>query len=395
MPTETPTWSIPENDNLCIENFPTDFYLDVVVRFLKIMKYDDKNYCTREERVRNLHYVYTKTAQHFAQPKQQKLIKARPKALQAGIQTVVAMVVSCWPRMDPDNMAELAIHFNYTLLLDDSTDQPEKTMETFYNDLVAGRPQQHSWWQMVNESLPLLLQYYGPYCQLNIVRSTVDFFQGCWIEQYNFHGYPGAHNYPNYLRRLNGLGQNVGAALFTKEHFDEKSQFREITSAIAHAENWTMFINDLLSFFKEWDEPRGQISLVKNYATCDRSTMVEALEKLAKDCISTAEQIVEVYADKDESVRDALMKFCHGYITWHLSDPRYRLGDLTAKVSGSKNTTAKEFCRYQQSGARIGGVNSQEWAYPSVVELVERNNAKRDSMHAGYLVSTPQWLEQP
>jgi hypothetical protein len=77
MTIEMPTWGLAENDSLGTEDFPTEFYLDAVVRFLKVMKYDDKNY-THEERVRNLHYAYTKAARHFSQPKQQQLIQAKP-----------------------------------------------------------------------------------------------------------------------------------------------------------------------------------------------------------------------------------------------------------------------------------------------------------------------------
>jgi hypothetical protein len=78
-----------------------------------------------------------------------------------------------------------------------------------------------------------------------------------------------------------------------------------------------------------------------------------------------------------------------GYITWHLSNPRYRLGDLTAKVSGSGNTVANEFCRYQNSADRVGAVNPEEWAYPSVVDLVEQRKARRDSIGAGSTGSSP------
>lgn len=173
MTTNLLNWRLAENDSIATEEFPTDFYLDAVVRFLKVINYDDKNY-THEERVRNLHYAYTKAARHFSQPKQQQLIKAKPKRLQASLQTIVAMVVYAWVCVDPEIMADLTIHYTYMLLLDDSDDHPEKTMETFYDDLLAGRPQQHPWWQMVNEQFPTLLQHYGPYCKLNLIRSTTD-----------------------------------------------------------------------------------------------------------------------------------------------------------------------------------------------------------------------------
>jgi ABC-type thiamine transport system substrate-binding protein len=83
-----------------------------------------------------------------------------------------------------------------------------------------------------------------------------------------------------------------------------------------------------------------------------------------------------------------------GYITWHLSDPRYRLRDLTANVSGSGNSVADQFCRYQASADRVGAVDPKEWAYPSVVELVEQRKARRDSMGAGSAGSSPKLQAQ-
>lgn len=73
-----------------------------------------------------------------------------------------------------------------------------------------------------------------------------------------------------------------------------------------------VFVNDLLSFFKEWDEPRDQASLVNNYANCDQSSLFEALEKLTSDCIRSSRQIVEVFSDKHESVKETLRLFCQG-----------------------------------------------------------------------------------
>ncbi|KAI1880216.1 hypothetical protein JX265_001837 [Neoarthrinium moseri] len=351
-------------------DFPTDCYLDAVVRFLRIIKYNDDNY-THEERVRNLHYAYTKAAMHFSQPKQQALIKASPRRLQASLQTIVAMVVYAWVRVDPEVMADLSIHYTYMLVLDDSQDDPDATMKSFYEDLLAGRPQQHPWWQMVNEQFPTVLSHYGPYCGLNLVRSTTDFFQGCWIEQHNFQGFPGSSDFPGFLRRMNGLGHCVGGSIFPKAQFDEGALFTEITSVIAQMENWMVWVNDLLSFYKEFDEPRDQTSLVNNYAKCDRLSLAEALDKLTRDTIRSSEQIVEVFADKDPSIADTLRTFCQGYVTWHLSDPRYRLRELVTNAAGGDSLVAQEFRAHQAAADLVGAVDPKEWAYPRIADMVE------------------------
>jgi trichodiene synthase len=155
------------------QQFPTQCYLDTMVRFLDTIEYHDLNY-THAVRVENLHYTYSKAAAHFAQPLQQETIKISPKKLQASLQSIVAMVVYSWVKVSKEVMADLSIHYTYMLILDDSTDDPDATMKTFTTDLLEGRPQQHYWWRLVNAQFPSLVRHYGPFCSLNLMRSTLD-----------------------------------------------------------------------------------------------------------------------------------------------------------------------------------------------------------------------------
>ena len=198
----------------------------------------------------------------------------------------------------------------------------------------------------------------------------VPVFQGNWIEQYNFLGYPGSYDYPIFLRHLTGLGHFVGASMCPSAQFDEKELFTEITTVIALIENWMVFVNDLMSFYKEFDEPRDQASLVNNYTRCNGTTVDEALNKLTRDCIVDSEQIVAVFKDKDPKLADTVFAFCQGYVTWHLCDPRYRLKELWDDAG--KSPAGLAFRRYQQSGAKVGGMDLKEWAYPLVKDLAEK-----------------------
>lgn len=164
----------PASANMAAEyDFPYDYYLETIVRFLDIIDYQDDNY-THQERVENLRYAYIKAAEHFAQPLQQATLNVPPKRLQASLQTIVGMVVYSWAKVSKELMADLSIHYTYTLLLDDSTDDPNLNMMTYYNDLLNGRQQKHPWWQLVNAHFPKVLSHFGPFCSLNLVRSTID-----------------------------------------------------------------------------------------------------------------------------------------------------------------------------------------------------------------------------
>lgn len=156
-----------------MQNFPTDYFLNTAVRLLESICYRDSNY-TREERIENLHYAYTKAAHHFAQDRQQRFLKVDPRRLEGSLRTIVAMVVYSWAKVTKELMADLSIHYTYTLILDDSEDDPHPQMLTYFDDLQSGNPQKHPWWVLVNEHFPNVLRHFGPFCSLNLIRSTLD-----------------------------------------------------------------------------------------------------------------------------------------------------------------------------------------------------------------------------
>ena len=129
-----------------------------------------------------------------------------------------------------------------------------------------------------------------------------------------------------------------------------------------------VFVNDLMSFYKEFDESRDQNSPVNNYAHCDGTTLDEVLNKLMRDCVVKSEQIVAVFKDKDPKLADTVFSFCQGYVTWHLCDPRYRLKELWDRAGNSSSGLA--FCHCWQSAAQVGAVDPKEWAFPLIKDLV-------------------------
>ncbi|KAF7370120.1 Trichodiene synthase [Mycena sanguinolenta] len=373
------------------KEFPTQYFLGILVRLLDTVQHKDVNY-THEVRVKNLSYAYAQAAKHFAQPHVlEGLRNVKPKKLEAALQTITGMVVYCWL------MASLTIHYTYTLLLDDSDDDPEPTMRNFFGDMMAGREQQHPWWRLVNEHFPNVLQHYGPFCSLNIYRSTVDFFEGCWIEQYAFHGYKGSEDYPDFLRRMNGLGHAVGASIWPAVQFDERRLFREITTAVAMMENWMVWVNDLISYYKEFDNPRDQTSLVNNYCHVSDLSLSEGLEKLTANTLRITEQIVAVFADKDPAVTQTLTKFMHGYITWHLCDKRYRMSEMLEHAREDDPVGAR-FRQYFAAANEVGCIDPAEWTEPSFLGMYQQQQqceaeetAANKGSYYGFL-SPSSWL---
>lgn len=175
---------------------------------------------------------------------------------------------------------------------------------------------------------------------------------------------------------MNGLGHCVGGSLWPKDLFDEQKHFLEITTAIAQMENWMVWVNDLLSFYKEFDDPRDQTSLIKNYVVSEGITLTKAMEKLTQDTLQSSEQMMIVFSDKDSKIMDTIECFMHGYVTWHLCDNRYRLKEIYESTNDIVSEDATRFRTYYEQAARAGAIESQEWAYPSVAERVGHRKAE-------------------
>ncbi|KAJ5593907.1 trichodiene synthase [Penicillium hispanicum] len=341
------------------EIFPLEYFVGTTVRLFDTIHLKDTNY-TRQQRAETLRYVYSEVSKHFAQPSVYGVLDIESKTLEVGLRCVIEMVVSCWVKAPPDLMVSLSIYFTYAYVLDDCDKDPQANMKTFFTDMVNGREQRHPWWASVNKHLSTLLDYYGPFCALNIYRSTVDFFEGCWIERYHFHGYYGSNNYPDFLRHLTGLGDAVGASIWPASMFDEQTLFREITTAVDMMGNWIAWTNDLISFYKEFDDLHDETTLINNYCHVENLTLSEGLEKLGRNLVHLTEQIFAVFEDKDPRLLDAMTRFMHGYATWHLFQKRYRMGEIYEKV-GTNTEVGRRFRRYYEEARETAYLDPREW----------------------------------
>lgn len=341
-------------------DFPLNLYVGALVRFLDSIEYHDDNY-HRHERLEKLQYVYSETAKHFAQPLQKDTLKVHPKRLAAMMRTGVQYAVYCYVKLSLPAMVGVSIANVYLALLDSSNDDPHPDMESFSEDLLHGNQQKHPFWRLMNDHLSDFLQHYGSFCGLNIMRSVFDFFQGCWIETHNFQGFSGSDYYPLFLRRLNGLGGICVGSLFPAENFDEKALFEEITTAIAQMEPMIVFINDMISFYKEFDDSRDQVSLVTNYCQVEGITLREAFGRLTADTIRSVERLRAIFdGGKTPVVKASIHAFVQGYVTFHFCDERYRMREVYERSGETHHGT--RFRHYYEAATRAGWIDFGKWA---------------------------------
>ena len=144
-----------------------------------------------------------------------------------------------------------------------------------------------------------------------------------------------------------------------------------------------VFVNDMMSFYKEFDDERDQTSLVNNYCHTEEINLDQALEKLTRDTIHDSEQLMVVFEGRDPKMEATLKAFIQGYVTWHMCDRRYRMNEVYKSCGEGPN--AEKFRQYYEKARKVGEVQLEEWTTPSVTTLAEQVDKKS-------LWGSPSWF---
>jgi trichodiene synthase len=340
--------------------FPTSDYCSSIVRLLHAVEYHDTNW-DRQDRIEALRTIHAGTVAHFSRPLPQRALEGvNPQRLLTLTRVMPELVVSAWSRVPVNILTDINTFLTVIAILDDHPISLESdVLSTFWTDLLQGKEQKHRMWVLFNDCLPNLLRHYDPFSAWNIMRSTFDFFQGCWIEESSFQGYPGAGSFPGFLRRMNGLGGVVAGTLFPACDFNQKELFQELTCVTAHMDGVVTLVNDLLSYYKEFD--KDEANLVSNWCVTDGIDQQQALQRLTEQSIHACKQLLGVVAGRDPKVGETIRCYIHGYISSHFCSERYRLSEVYEKATGPD---VEAFRGFYEKGMDAAMVSPAQWTLP-------------------------------
>lgn len=162
--------------------------------------------------------------------------------------------------------------------------------------------------------------------------------------------------------------------LFPKTQFDEHTLFPEITSVITLAEPLILFFNDLISFYKEFGVADEQSGLINSYCHVDGISINQSLDRVAHDTIVRYQEMLDVFENKDPTVLAAVRGFFQGYLTWHLTNDRYRLNEVYERCGDSPNEV--KFRHYYEEAIKVRDIDRKEWATPLLATAVEEQANK-------------------
>lgn len=181
-----------------------------------------------------------------------------------------------------------------------------------------------------------------------------------------------------FLRRLNCLGGAIAGTLFPAAQFDDKKLVAEISCVIADMDRVVGLINDLFSFYKEYDQ--DEANLVTNWCTVDGITMEQALTRLTSDTIQACVRILAILKIENPKVMTTIRSFIHGYVTWHICDLRYRMYEVYDREG--LGDWGIRFRGYFDKAMDVGWVDFDEWTCQIQGFEVDRPLLKRSEIQA-------------
>lgn len=147
--------------------------------------------------------------------------------------------------------------------------------------------------------------------------------------------------------------------------FDEQKLFPEISAAICTLDPWSLWINDLFSFYKESKDRHDHMSLINNYCHVGQLTVNEAFENLTSKTLQVTKEIMTVFKDKDPRVLNSVLAFMNGYVTFHLTARRYRIRELYDQAD-MEHEVGRKFRLYFESAQRAALVDPSELSVPAL-----------------------------
>lgn len=218
---------------------------------------------------------------------------------------------------------EIALYTVSGLCVDDY-EVPRAALSEFARRLQTGRTQLHPVLDRFAETLARMPDFFNLYAATTVLTDSINFVNCTLFEREleDMRLSATAVQYPSYKRARNGLGEVFSAFIWDKFSFPDVATYIQ---ALPDAIVFLIHCNDVLSFYKE--ELAGD---TKNFIH-DRARVtgkhahIVALE-LLEEVIASVHRVRDILQGEKE--RDAWERFLTGYVSFHLTTPRYKLMDV-------------------------------------------------------------------
>ncbi|KAJ5185518.1 Trichodiene synthase [Penicillium cf. griseofulvum] len=224
----------------------------------------------------------------------------------------------------------VAIFTTYSLIIDDFAHDPEfkRHLKQFNTCLLTRQPQGTPVLESMGKFLSSFHAIFGQFGGDMIIKDSLQFISACYLEAESENPqFPAeAHLFPSYFRLKVGVAEAYSFMLFPITQFSEAECLQYCFPLIPYLTWGFNWINDIMSFYKEVGET-DNFNFVANSARCKGLSQIELLRKLCDDT-SDVIRTLRTLGKAHLEVSKAVEAFVPGYVTYHLTQARYRMEDL-------------------------------------------------------------------
>ncbi|KAF8243441.1 terpenoid synthase [Wilcoxina mikolae CBS 423.85] len=173
-------------------------------------------------------------------------------------------------------------------------------------------------------------KYFGPLSTAAIIKGTLDCFIGWVIESKFPRGLSvpeSSSRFPRFLRWKTGDSEAYALMMFPEALFPEELYLETYLPAIPEIIELVNGINDIMSFYKESVVGTEENTFMMNTARLHKRDPVVVLEDFCQEQVQLTKEVVATLSLREE-LKGIFEQFIKGYIMWHASQKRYRLGEI-------------------------------------------------------------------
>nr|BCX55502.1 sesquiterpene synthase [Phanerodontia chrysosporium] len=246
-------------------------------------------------------------------------------ACQKRVAAAVAITTLVFRHTRLDTQAYIAGYAFLAISLDDEAIGAD-ALAAFAPRMLSGEPQGHWVLDRFIEHVQSAPTFFGAFSVAAIAACTVQFVNSTLLDRTTSNRVcltAGSLPYVLYKRAINGVGDSFALFAWEKDRFPDDSLFLQVLPDLCRFMEYT---NDILSFYKE--ELAGEKdNFVHDIMTVSELPAPGVLEGLVDAAAETVQRARLVLQDSEE--RKVFESMLEGYVAFHYTSPRYRLGDLS------------------------------------------------------------------
>ncbi|PLB49901.1 terpenoid synthase, partial [Aspergillus steynii IBT 23096] len=170
---------------------------------------------------------------------------------------------------------------------------------------------------------------WGPFASSCIIKSTLDMLTGCMLENRFQSGYERlAQKFPRFVRRKSGNSEAYIFFNFPEAMFPEAINLGLYVHSIPGPVDVTDFVNDIFSYYKERVLGNENNTYIVSEARRQKCPSIEVLEQTCQRTCAMHKHLKQKLAIADERVLRKYCSYVDGMVTYHITNPRYRLEEI-------------------------------------------------------------------